>query len=92
MLVYIKIKGDATMWKEIIIALITLAGTLGGALIVNKKSTALFTYRLERLEEYTDKHDELVERTVELEKHSAILDEQMSSAKSKIDRLDEIVR
>ncbi len=80
------------MWGEIIIGVIALIGTLGSAFIVNKRSTALFDYRLAKLEKYTEKHDELVERTVQLEKKSAILGEQMRNASHKIDRMDKITR
>lgn len=47
-----------------ILALIgTLAGTFGGILTANK----LTTYRIERLEEKVNKHNNLIERTYELE-------------------------
>lgn len=47
-----------------ILALIgTLAGTFGGILTANK----LTTYRIERLEEKVNKHNNLIERTYKLE-------------------------
>ena len=47
-----------------ILALIgTLAGTFGGILTANK----LTTYRIERLEEKVNKHNNLIERTFRLE-------------------------
>ena len=47
-----------------ILALIgTLAGTFGGILTANK----LTTYRIERLEEKVNKHNNLIERTFILE-------------------------
>ena len=47
-----------------ILALIgTLAGTFGGILTANK----LTTYRIERLEEKVNKHNNLIERTYRLE-------------------------
>lgn len=77
------------MWKEIIVGAIALIGTLGSAIIANRKTTALLDYRLEKLEHYTEKHDELAERTSRLEKDSALLEQQMKYAKRKIDRLEE---
>ncbi len=41
----------------------TLAGTFGGILTANK----LITYRIERLEEKVNKHNNLIERTYKLE-------------------------
>lgn len=41
----------------------TLAGTFGGILTANK----LTTYRIERLEEKVNKHNNLIERTFKLE-------------------------
>lgn len=47
-----------------ILALVgTLAGTFGGILTANK----LTTYRIERLEEKVNKHNNLIERTYKLE-------------------------
>ena len=41
---------------DIIIAVLALIGTLGGAYFANKKTTALVVYRLEQLEKKVDKH------------------------------------
>lgn len=41
----------------------TLAGTFGGILTANK----LTTYRIERLEEKVNKHNNIIERTFKLE-------------------------
>ena len=47
-----------------VLALIgTLAGTFGGILTANK----LTTYRIERLEEKVNKHNNIIERTFKLE-------------------------
>ncbi|MBQ9992927.1 MAG: hypothetical protein IJP33_05830 [Firmicutes bacterium] len=55
------------MTNEILIALLsfvgTLIGTLGGILAANK----LTTFRIERLEEKVNKHNNLIERTYKLE-------------------------
>lgn len=55
------------MNETIIVALLSLCGTLigslGGILAANK----LTTYRIERLEEKVNKHNNLVERTYGLE-------------------------
>lgn len=55
------------MPTEIVVAIIsfvgTLIGTLGGILISNR----LTTYRIEKLEEKVNKHNNLIERTYKLE-------------------------
>ena len=50
------------MSSEIIIALLSLVGTLVGAYLANRKSAALVAYRLEQLEGKVNKHNNLVER------------------------------
>ncbi len=56
-----------TMSDTIIVALLslfgTLAGTFGGIITANK----LTTYRIERLEQQVSKHNSIVERTFVLE-------------------------
>lgn len=51
------------IWVAILSLVGTLVGTLGGILVTNK----LTTYRIEKLEEKVDKHNNLVERTYKLE-------------------------
>lgn len=51
------------IWVAILSLIGTLVGTLGGILVTNK----LTTYRIEKLEEKVDKHNNLVERTYKLE-------------------------
>lgn len=51
------------IWVAILSLVGTLIGTLGGILVTNK----LTTYRIEKLEQKVDKHNNLVERTYKLE-------------------------
>lgn len=74
--------------EAIIVAAFSLLGTLAGAYFSNKKSTALISYRLEQLEKKVDKHNQVVERTYELERNEAILEEQMREAKHRIEDLE----
>lgn len=53
--------------ESIIIALLSLAGTLVGSYFAQRKSTALIVYRLEQLEEKVNKHNCLVERMTAVE-------------------------
>lgn len=52
----------------IIVAVISLAGTLMGSYFSNSKTTALLSYRMEQLEKKVEKHNSVVERTYKLEK------------------------
>ena len=55
------------MGPEIIVALISLVGTLAGSLLGVLASNKLTTYRIEQLEAKVAKHNQLVERTYKLE-------------------------
>lgn len=55
------------MDSEIIVAAISLLGTLGGSLGGVLVSSRLTTYRLEQLEKRVQAHNSLIERTYKLE-------------------------
>lgn len=69
------------MSETVIVAILSLVGTLAGAYLANKKSTALIAYRLEQLEEKVEKHNNLVSRMYAVEKHEAIIDEEIEHLK-----------
>jgi len=74
--------------ETIIIALLSLAGTLfgslGGILTANK----LTTYRIQELEKKVEKHNNVIERVYNLEKHEAVLDEELKVANHRIEDLE----
>ena len=55
------------MQPEIVVALLSLIGTLAGSLIGVPASNKLTNYRIEQLEAKVAKHNSLVERTYKLE-------------------------
>lgn len=63
--------------STIIVGALACAGTLGGAFLANRKSSALIAYRLEQLEKKVDKHNSVIERTYALEKTCAVQKEQI---------------
>lgn len=78
--------------NEIIIALISGSSALIASIIVavlnNRKSTALIEYRLKKLEEKVDKHNNVIERTYRLEEHAAVVDEKIKVANNRIGDLE----
>ena len=76
------------VWAEIIIAVLTLAGSLGGAYLANRKSSALIAYRLEQLEKKVDKHNSVIERTYRLEERAQVFDEKIRVANHRISDLE----
>lgn len=66
---------------EIIIAAISLLGTLGGSLGGIVVSSKLTNYRIEQLEKKVDKHNSFAERV-------PILEEQMKVANHRIEDLE----
>lgn len=52
----------------VIVAVISLLGTLAGSYFANSKTTALLSYRMEQLEKKVEKHNQVVERTYKIEK------------------------
>lgn len=76
------------MTETIIVALLSLFGTLAGAYLANRKSTALVVYRLEQLEQKVNKHNEVIERTYKLEEQEALFEEKLTEAKRRIENLE----
>ena len=77
-----------TWLTDIIIGLLALAGTLGGAYLANRKSSALIAYRIQQLEQKVDKHNSVIERTYALEKQAGLLEERLRVANHRIDDLE----
>ena len=76
------------MTETILVALLSLAGTLVGTYTANRKSTALMTYRLEQLENKVNKHNQVIERTYKLEERDAVMQEQIRVANHRIEDLE----
>ena len=69
------------MTETIVVAILsligTLLGTLGGILAANK----LTNYRIEQLEKKVEKHNQVVERMYKLEKQVAVDEEEIEHLK-----------
>lgn len=74
------------MSEAIVVAGISLAGTLcgtwGGIMTANR----LTAYRIEQLERKVEKHNSVIERVFKLEEHDAVMDERISNMEKEIER------
>ena len=77
------------MNEQIILALLSFAGTLIGTLAGIFATSRLSNYRIEQLEKKVDKHNNLIERTYKLEQHTAVIDEEIKVANHRINDLEE---
>ena len=68
-------------WITIAVALITAGFAFLGVYVSNRKQAALMDYRLEKLEEKVDKHNNVVERMYRLEETVKNLQAEMKELK-----------
>ena len=73
------------MSDTIIVALLSLVGTMAGVYFSNRKTSALIAYRLEQLEEKVNKHNQVVERTYRLEDNDKLMEEKIKVANHRIE-------
>lgn len=73
---------------SIVVGVLAMAGTLGGAYFANRKSTALIAYRLGELEKKVDRHNTVIERTYGLEKRAEVFSQQLRDIVRRLDELE----
>lgn len=78
------------MSDAIIVAVLSLIGTLAGTYFSNRKGQILIAYRLEQLEQKVNKHNQVIERTYKLEELTAIQEEKLKVANHRLDDLEKI--
>ncbi len=66
--------GGVVMPETIIVALIAFIGSLIGNYLSNNKHQALIAYRLEQLEQKVNLHNNVIERTYQLEKDVKVIE------------------
>lgn len=76
------------MPSEIIVALLSMAGTAIGSIAGVMAANKLTNYRIEQLEKKVDKHNTVIERTFKLEEAQAVLTEQIKVANHRIEDLE----
>lgn len=67
------------MADTIIVAIIAFIGSLIGNYMVNNKNQALIAYRLEQLEKKVALHNQVIERTYQLEKEVKVIETKMDN-------------
>lgn len=65
------------MSEVVIVALLSLFGTLFGSLAGILTANKLTNYRIEQLERKVEKHNNVIERVYNLEKQEAVLQEEI---------------
>lgn len=76
------------MTEGVIIALLSLFGTLIGTFAGIITSGKLTNYRLQELEKKVEKHNNLIERTYTLEKRETLNEEKLKALVTRMDRLE----
>ncbi len=74
--------------EAVIVAALSMLGTLAGTYFANRKASALIAYRLEELEKKVQAHNNLVERTYKLEERTELQEEKIKVANHRIDDLE----
>lgn len=78
-------------YETIVVAVLSLIGTLAGAYLSNKKSSALIAYRLERLEEKANGINTIEERVYHIEENQSVVDEKIKNMNYRITDLEKSV-
>ena len=72
----------------VIVAIISLIGTLGGTFGGILTSSKLTNYRIEQLEKKVEKHNNVVERVYVLERDKAVFEEEIKVINHRIEDLE----
>ena len=72
--------------ESIVVAIITGIVTLVGVVMSNSKSRAVMEVKIDALTQKVEKHNQLIERTYELERSVAVMRNDVESLKGKADR------
>lgn len=79
----------STAIATIIVAVLSVVGTITGAYLANRKSSALIAYRLEQLEDKVALHNSAMERIYTIEQKGAVMEQKVKVADHRIANLEE---
>lgn len=80
------------MTTQIIVALIGLCGSAIGSILGVIATSKLTSYRLQQLEEKVNKHNQIVERTYNLESGQKLIEQEIKVANHRIADLENLKR
>lgn len=80
--------GVVQMMETIIVAVLSLVGTLAGSFFAHRKSTALLAYRLEQLEKKVDLHNQVITRTFKLEEKASLAEAEFKRINHRLEDLE----
>lgn len=69
------------MSEVVIVAILSLIGTLVGSFAGILTANKLTNYRIEQLEKKVEKHNNVIERVYQLEKNEAVMEEELEHLK-----------
>lgn len=79
---------DSSIIVAVVSGLFTLIGSFGGIMATSR----LTAYRLQKLEEKVDKHNQVIDRVYRLEQRDAVFDEEIRVANHRIADLERAER
>lgn len=79
------------MSKTIIVALLSFLGTVLGSIFGILAASKLTNYRIGQLEKKVETHNKVIDRVYKLEKHDAVVDEEISVANHRISDLEKAI-
>lgn len=77
------------MSDTVIVALLSLVGTLVGSVLGILAANKLTNYRIEQLEKKVEKHNNVIERVFNLEKDEALIEEDIRVINHRIKDLEQ---
>ena len=80
------------MSEAVMVALLSLVGTLGGTFGGILTANRLTNYRLERLEKQVEKHNHVIDRVYKLEQADAVEEEEIKVINHRISDLEKYHR
>lgn len=77
------------MSDTVIVGFLSLVGTLLGSILGILAANKLTNYRIQKLEEKVEKHNKVVERVYHLETLDDVIEDQIKTINTRIDRLEQ---
>lgn len=79
------------MSETMIVALLSFLGTVLGSLFGILAASKLTNYRIGQLEKKVETHNKVIDRVYKLEKHDAVVNEEISVANHRISDLEKAI-